>query len=150
MKIIVDADACPVKPIIIECARRYGLRVILIHSINHYSPQEDGIERVIVDHGNQSADMAIINYTQRGDLIITADIGLAALILGKGAYALNPWGKVYTNDNIDLMLEDRHFKQKILQQKGRIKGPAKRNPMDNQQFKQALQEFIEKHLEIIN
>lgn len=150
MKIIVDADACPVKSIILDCAKGYKLRVVLVHSINHYSPREDGVERIIVDHENQAADMAIVNHTDKNDLVITADIGLAALVLGNGAYALNPWGRFYTADNITQMLEERYYNLKVLKQKGRIKGPAKRKQKDNEMFKSALVEFIEKHYEIIN
>lgn len=144
MKIIVDADACPVKSIIYRVAKRYGIRVILVHSINHCSSQEEEMERVIVDHRDQEADMAIVNLTQRGDLVITADIGLGALVLGKGAYAMNPWGRFYTHETIDFVLEERYYRQKVLQQGGRLKGPSKRSKRDDELFQSALEDFIQR------
>lgn len=150
MKIIVDADACPVKSIIINCGNKYKIKVILVHSTSHYSHSEETVKRIVVDNEYQAADMAIVNVTEENDLVITADIGLAALVLGKGAYALNPWGEFYRAEQIQQMLEERYYHLKALKENRKIKGPAARKKKDNQHFQKTLVEFIEKHYEIKN
>lgn len=146
MKVIVDADACPVKEIIVDKCKKYNIKLIFIHSLDHISHQYPLVEKIIVDKGFQSADMAIVNHTEKDDLVITADIGLAALIIGKGAYVLNPWGNFYTPENIDQRLHQRYLNQKILASKGRLKGPSKRKKEDNEKFAHMLVSFIEKYL----
>lgn len=145
MKVIVDADACPVKDIIIRLCKKYDIETVFIHSISHITREEDPyVKRVIVDNFSQAADMAIVNYMMKDDLIITADIGLAAIVLGKGGYALNPWGDYYTNENIEQLLEKRHFLQRIMASGGRIKGPSKRKKSDNNRFAMVLDNFLQK------
>ncbi|SCX91922.1 YaiI/YqxD family protein [Alkaliphilus peptidifermentans] len=148
MKVIVDADACPVKEIVKALCIKYNIDLLFIHSISHISEADENVERIIVDSEAQAADMAIINNSQKGDLVITADTGLAAIILGKGCYALNPWGQIYTNENIDNLLENRYLTQKLLASGGRVKGPKKRKNIDNQYFTGALEKFLQKIIQI--
>lgn len=145
MKIIVDGDACPVKKVVIRLCNQYHIRLIFVYSISHMPKEDYEVESVIVDNEYQAADMAIVNHLEKGDLVITADIGLAALVLGKGAHALNYNGYFYTNDNINQLLENRYINQKILMSGGRLKGPKKRNNRDNEYFEGALEKFIQKH-----
>ncbi|MBM7614631.1 YaiI/YqxD family protein [Alkaliphilus hydrothermalis] len=144
MRMIVDADACPVKEIIAGLCAKYGIKLIFIHSLDHISSQYNDVEKIIVDKGFQSADMAIVNNAQRGDLVITADIGLAAMVIGRGAFVLNPWGGFYTPENIDQHLHQRYLNQKILSAKGRLKGPSKRNKEDDKKFAGILEDFLNK------
>ncbi|KAB3533237.1 YaiI/YqxD family protein [Alkaliphilus serpentinus] len=145
MKVIVDADACPVKDIIIKLCKKYEIDTIFIHSISHIPRDEDSyVKRIVVDNSPQAADMAIVNYMGKDDLVVTADTGLAAIVLGRGGYALNPWGDFYTNENIEELLEKRHFHQKVLAAGGRIKGPSKRKKSDNNRFSTVLDNFLQK------
>ncbi len=143
MKIIIDADACPVKDIVVKYSDLYGVKLVFIHSLDHISHQYNHVEKIIVDKGFQSADMAIVNYTSKGDLVITADIGLAAMVIGKGAYVLNHWGLFYTADNIDQHLHQRYINFKIRAEKGKLKGPSKRKKDDDEKFANKLQFFLE-------
>lgn len=96
MKIIIDADACPVVDIAVDIAKERNLECILVCDNTHLI-QKDGAETIIVDKGVDSADCKIANLTEKGDVIITQDYGLAALVLGKGGKALNQNGLIYSD-----------------------------------------------------
>ncbi len=149
MKVIVDSDACPVKNMILKACKAANISVILVHSVSHISNQVYDAQIIVVDNASQAADMEIVKQTCRGDLIVTNDIGLAAIVLGKGAYVLNFSGHFYTNSNIELHLEQRYLNQRILASKGRLKGPGKRTAKDNEDFKQALAGFLAQHNELV-
>ena len=89
------------------------------------------------------ADIQIINLSAKGDIIITQDWGLAAMVLGKGAYALSPGGKVFRAETIDFLLEEREIKSKLRRSGGRTKGPDKRTAKDDQRFAMRLQMIID-------
>ena len=146
MKILVDADACPVKEIIVEEAKNYGISVIMISDTCHII--NDGYSACItVDKGRDSVDLALANKISAGDIAVTGDYALAALILAKNAYALSPNGLIYTNDNIDRLLFVRHVSREVRQKKkGRTKGPAARTNADNENFRSSLKALIEKAL----
>ena len=106
MKIIIDADACPVVDITVNIAKERGIACIIVCD-NTHSIEKDGAETVVVDKGADSADCRIANLTEKGDVIVTQDYGLAALVLGKGAKALNQNGLIYTDSNIENLLFPR-------------------------------------------
>ncbi len=141
MKILVDADACPVKKLIEEIARLRNIPVIMVSNISHYI-KSDYSELVMVDGHSQSADIAIINRCQAGDIIVTQDYGLASLALSRGAFAIHPSGNVYSGNNMDTLLMQRYLNDKIRRAGGRINGPKKRNPDDDRAFKKALEKII--------
>jgi hypothetical protein len=145
MKILVDADACPVKDIVEEIAKEYNLELILVSNINHLIESTYG-KVVVVDGASQAADMAIINLTRAGDIVITQDYGLASIALAKGGLALHPLGKQFTEDNIDGLLMQRFINNKVRKAGGRIHGPHKRNAADNSLFKERLNAIINNHL----
>nr|WP_257536020.1 YaiI/YqxD family protein [Metabacillus litoralis] len=107
MKIYVDADACPVKDIIISEARNLEIRVILVTSFSHFSNAEQptGVETIYVDSGADAADYRIVKLVEKGDIIVTQDYGLASLGLAKGIIVLHHTGFSYTNENIDQLLQ---------------------------------------------
>ena len=118
MKIMVDADACPVKELIINCARKHALEVIMVCDVAHMLfYNEDFVKTVTVDQGADSADLAIANRTQAGDICITQDYGLASLLLAKNATVLHHNGFFYTQENIDRMLFERHLSREMRRQK---------------------------------
>lgn len=145
MKILVDADACPVKDLIEKLARQYELQVIMIANINH-DISSDYSEVVIVDGASQAADMAIVNRTTSGDIIVTQDYGLASMVLGKRALAISPSGKIYDDNNIDGLLMQRFVNYKARKAGLRINGPGKRTTDDDQRFTKNLTRLIEDHL----
>lgn len=144
MKILVDADACPVKDIIEKVAKEYQLELILVSNINHLIESAYG-EVMVVDGLSQAADMAIINRTLTGDIVITQDYGLASIALAKGGLALHPLGKQFTEDNIDGLLMQRYINNKVRKAGGRIHGPKKRNAEDNSLFEERLTAIIDNY-----
>lgn len=142
MKIIVDADACPVKDIIEELALEYRLEVIMVSNINHLITSQYA-KVVVVDGASEAADIAIINLTRRGDIVVTQDYGLASMALAKSSYAINPLGHQYTATNIEGLLYSRFVNQKARRAGIRIGGPRKRNQDDNRRFRKRLQELIQ-------
>ena len=112
MKILVDADACPVKKIIVREARQRQIPVIMIIDSSHIL--QDGYSQVItVDQGTDSADFKLISLTEPGDLVVTQDFGVAAMALSKGASALNQNGLIFTSENIDQLLFERHIGKEL-------------------------------------
>jgi len=133
MKILVDADACPVKEIIVRLAKQRNIPVTMLIDTAHRL--DDGYSTVItVDKGADSVDFALIGLLTRDDIVVTQDYGLAAMVLGKGAQAVNQNGLVFTNENIDRLLMERHIGQAVRRGGGRTKGPSKRTKEDNERF----------------
>ncbi|MDK2822598.1 MAG: uncharacterized protein PWP71_516 [Clostridia bacterium] len=142
MKIYVDADACPVKDIIIEVAREQQIPVIMVCSLSHYSDYKEDAEYIIVDNIPQAADITIMNKVKSGDIVVTQDYGLASLVLEKGAIALHHSGKRYTSENIDHLLFKRHLAVKIRRGGGKISGPKTFSKKDKESFRQALLKLV--------
>lgn len=139
MKILVDADACPVVRIVEAKAEQNAIPVILLCDTNHVL-QSDYSEVKVIGAGADAVDFALIGICRAGDIVITQDYGVAAMALGKGAFVLHQSGKRYTNDNIDQMLMERHLAKQARKssKKHRLKGPKKRTPEDDERFAGAL------------
>ena len=143
MKILVDADACPVVTIVELIAQKYQIPVILLCDTNHVL--ESSYSQVVtVGAGTDAVDFKLVSICKRGDIVVTQDYGVAAMILGKGAYGIHQSGKWYTNENIDPMLMERHLAKKARNTKKRqhLKGPAKRTELDNKRFEEAFDKLI--------
>lgn len=141
---MVDADACPVKEIIVRIARREGLPVVMVMDTSH--ELRDGYSTTVtVDKARDSADMALIGRAESGDIVVTQDYGLAAMALSKAASVLNQNGLVYTNENIDQLLMDRHVGQKVRRGGGRTKGPRKRTRVDDESFTRSFEGMLRRH-----
>jgi uncharacterized protein YaiI (UPF0178 family) len=103
----------------------------------------DGYSTVItVDKEADSVDYALMGLLTRDDVVVTQDFGLAAMVLGKGAKVVNQNGLVYTNNNIDKLLMERHIGQKVRRSGGRTKGPAKRTKEDDERIETALERLL--------
>ena len=111
VQIFVDADACPVVGIVEEIAEKYNISTTLLCDTNHmlYS---DYSEVIVVGAGADAVDYKLISICHKGDVVVSQDYGVAAMALGKGAYAIHQSGKWYTNENIDQMLMERHLNKK--------------------------------------
>ncbi|MGL5379665.1 YaiI/YqxD family protein [Clostridium sp.] len=142
MRIIVDGDACPGISIIENIAKKYSLELIVFCDIHHYIMLDYG-EVKVVDSGFQSVDMYVVNCTKKKDVVISQDYGVAAICLGKGAFVINPKGYLYTEENIDRMLEERHLSQKIRRAGGRTSNPKKRTKEDDNRLENNLIKVIE-------
>ena len=103
MQIFVDADACPVVTIIEKLAKENSVPVTLLCDTNHVLSSAYS-EVVVVGAGADAVDYKLISICHKGDIVVSQDYGVAAMALGKGAYAIHQSGRWYTNDNIDQML----------------------------------------------
>ena len=144
MKILIDADACPVVRSTERIAKEKGIPVTLLCDTNHVL-QSDYSEVITVGAGADAVDFKLVSICQKGDLVVTQDYGVAAIILGKGAYGIHQSGKWYTNENIDQMLMERHLAKKArnAKKKHHLKGPAKRTEEDDQRFEESLRRLID-------
>lgn len=140
-RILVDADACPVKDIIVKTAEKNSLPVIMFIDTAHQL--QGGYSTVItVDKERDSVDFALMRVLKKNDIVVTQDFGLAAMVLGKGAKAINQNGMVFTDSNIDKLLFERFLGQKVRRGGGRTNGPRKRTKEDDQNFESALEILI--------
>jgi uncharacterized protein YaiI (UPF0178 family) len=140
--ILVDADACPVKPIIIRLAKLRQIPVVMFIDTSH--KLNDGYSLVItVDKAADSVDFALMGMLTKGDVVVTQDYGLAAMALGKGAHVIHQCGMVYTDENIEKLLMERHIGGKIRRGGGRTKGPAKRTKEDDAKFEAAFEKILD-------
>ena len=143
MQILVDADACPVVSIVERVAKEHNLPVTLLCDTNHVL-SSDYSEVIVVGAGADAVDYKLISICHKGDIVVSQDYGVAAMALGKGAYAIHQSGKWYTNDNIDQMLMERHLNKKARRSshKNHIKGPKKRTEEDDVRFAQSFEKML--------
>jgi len=141
MRILVDADACPVKHIIAKVAKEHGIPVIMFVDTSHII--NDGYSQVVtVDTSRDSVDIALANKVSKGDLVVTQDYGVAAMILPKGARVINQNGLIYSDKNIDNLLLERHIAKKVRQSGGRTSGPRKRTKEHDARFEEILRSLL--------
>lgn len=148
MRIIVDADACPGKDVIEKVAKNNNLEVIMYCDINHILNSNYSTIKYM-DSGFQSVDMAVANEAKNGDIVISQDYGVAAMVLGKKAYAISPKGNIYDSNNIDRLLFERHISAKVRRGGGKTSNPKKRTKEDNERLESGLLYIINKHKEIL-
>lgn len=141
-KIIVDADACPVKREIAETARQFHVPVLLVASYAHRLEAEAGVQIVQVDPSSQSVDLYIANRISPGDVLVTQDFGLATIGLAKRAHVLSNHGQLYTDSTIDFLLERRHQLAKDRRGGKRGKGPRAFTDEDRKKFLQNLTKVL--------
>jgi len=149
MKILVDADACPVKEIIEKIAKEQQIPVLMFIDTSHilYS---DYSEVVLVSKAPDAVDFALINRTDKGDIVVTQDYGVAAMALGRGAFPIHQSGKIFTDKNIDQLLMERDIAKKLRRAGERIKGHTKkRSTADDAQFTTAFYQLCKKAIETI-
>lgn len=142
MRIIIDADACPVTDIAVRIAKENLLECVLICDTAHRLERE-GCETITVDKGSDSVDFRLVNMLSAGDIAVTQDYGLAAMCLSKRANAVNQNGLIFTDKNIDQLLFTRYVGKKVRAAGGRTKGPAKRTAEQDIAFEKALKKLIE-------
>ena len=141
MRILIDADGCPVVDITVALAKTYQRECLLLCDTSHVFEKE-GAQTLTFSKGADSVDFALVNLARAGDLVITQDYGLAAMCLARNAKALSQDGMEYTADNIDALLLQRHTAKKIRNAGGRLKGPSKRRPKQDAAFRDKLTELL--------
>jgi uncharacterized protein len=146
--IYIDADACPVIRIIEKIAKKYSLEVVILCDTNHIL-SSDYSQVQVVGAGTDAVDFVLIQKTKRGDFVVTQDYGVAAMALGKGAFCIHPSGKFYTDENIDILLMERHLAKEARRKssKNHLKGPQKRTNEDNLNFEKNFEILIKKQFE---
>ncbi|RCW48650.1 hypothetical protein DFR78_10832 [Halanaerobium sp. MA284_MarDTE_T2] len=144
MRILVDGDGCPVVGIVENIAEEYGIELDIFTDLNHHLTVDYG-KIFVVDQKYQSADMEIFNFCRENDIVVTGDYGLAAVVLGKGAQVISFSGKIFSDNNIDYLLMQRHQNFKWRRKTGRHNSHKKRSEADDLRFAEKLKFLIEKN-----
>ena len=142
VRILVDADGCPVKPEIFRVAKRCGVSVRLVANGWVDAPADPLFERVVVAHGADKADDWIAESALSSDIVVTADIPLAARCVGKAGAVLHPGGRVFTDDDIGSALAIRDLLTRLRDSGERTSGPPPFEDRDRSAFLQALDAAI--------
>lgn len=143
MRILIDADGCPVVDLTVKLARKYQIECLILCDTSHQFEKE-GASTLVFSKGADSVDFALVNLLCPGDIVITQDYGLAALCLARQAQVLNQDGMLYTDENIDGLLLSRYTAKKIRLAGGRLKGPSRRKPEQDRSFIETLCDLVEK------
>ena len=145
MQIGVDADACPnvIKDVVLRAAERTGMMVTLVANQIIRTPPSKYLRTLRVEAGFDVADNEIVKRTEPGDLVITADIPLAAEVIEKGGVALNPRGERYTTETIKERLNMRDFMDTMRASGVQTGGPPALNQRDRQQFANELDKWLQ-------
>lgn len=141
MTIIVDGDGCAGRNIIEKVAVKHKIPLRIFCDFNHVITS-DYAEVIIMESGFQSVDMRIANEATLGDIVVTQDYGVAAMVLGKRAKAISPKGYIFSEDNMDKLLFERHISAKVRRSGGRTSNPKKRTKEDNDRLEYNLEKLI--------
>jgi len=143
MTILIDADGCPVVDITVRIAAEHKLGCVILCDSSHVF-EKPCAKTITVSKGSDSVDFALVNLVQAGDVVVTQDYGLAAMCLAKRALPISQNGLIFTDENMDSLLHERHTAKKIRQSGGRLRGHAKRSPAQDAAFEAALRGLLMK------
>lgn len=141
MRILIDADGCPVVDLAVSIARERQMECLILCDTSHMF-EKSGATTLTFSKGADSVDFALVNLLRTGDVVVTQDFGLAAMCLARRARVLNQDGMEYTDANIDSLLLARHTAKKIRSAGGRLKGPPKRTRSQDEAFASALRRLL--------
>ena len=143
--LFIDADACPVTREAISAARGLGVPVVLVanatQNLERYA-KRSGVEAIVVSSGADAADFAVVERLHPDDVVVTQDIGLAAMVLGRGAAAVSPRGHVFYQSTIDAELLVRHEEKKLRRAGGRHGGPRAFTEEDRKHFSAVIERLL--------
>ena len=143
MRVLVDADGCPVTRIAVRVAAEYGASCVVFCDMAHeFRELGSSVEVVTVSTGADSADFVLVNRAERGDVVVTQDFGLAAMCMARGAVPLDQNGRIYSDDNIGLLLEQRNMAKRLRRGGARLKGPKPRRDSQDTAFERALRSLL--------
>lgn len=142
MKILIDADACPVVDETVKLAYKYSLECIIMCDTSHII-ERAGCRTILCDKGSDSVDFRLVNLIEGSDIVITQDYGLAAMCMSKKARVINQNGLIYTDKNIETLLYTRFVNKKIRMAGKHTKGPSKRTKEQDEAFIKNLTLILE-------
>lgn len=143
MRVLIDADGCPVTRIAVRVAAEYDVSCVVFCDMAHeFRELGSSVEVVTVSTGADSADFALVNRAERGDVVVTQDFGLAAMCMARGAVPLDQNGRIYSDDNIGLLLEQRNIAKRLRRGGARLKGPKPRRDSQDAAFERALRSLL--------
>lgn len=141
MKILIDADGCPVVDITLTIAKERNIPTVILCDTSHLINRE-GAKTITVSKGSDSVDFSLIRMLEKGDVVVTQDYGLAGMVLAKGGKAIRQDGLIYNEYNIDRLLDERHNAKKLRKSKVRFKGPKKRTSEDDVKYIEELKKIL--------
>lgn len=141
MKVLIDADGCPVVKQAIQIAKENNIEVAIFCDTSHII-NSDYAEVVTVSKGADSVDFALVNKVQRGDIVITQDYGLAAMVLSKGGKAITQNGMIISDSNLGLLLTTRYESKKARMSGAHLKGPKKRSVQNDEEFVKSFKSML--------
>ena len=149
-EIFIDGDACPVKEEVYAVAARLGLSVVVVANQQIWVPRDGGVEMVLVPDGPDAADDWIAEEIRQGDIVITADIPLAARCLARGAHALGTNGREFSSDSIGQALASREINASLRETGALTGGPAPITGRERSRFSSALDAVVQRALRPAN
>lgn len=141
-KVTIDADGCPVVLQSVKIAQEFNFIPVIYCDTSHEISIEN-VQTKIISKGMDAVDFAILKDVEKGDIVVTQDYGLAAMVLAKGAFCIDQNGREFTNENIDQLLFTRHLGQRIRAAGGRTKGPKKRDKEINAIYENKFRKVCE-------
>lgn len=141
MRVLIDADGCPVVDITIRLSKEAGAECHIFCDSAHEFLREGATTHTVMK-GADSADFYLVNFAREGDVVITQDYGLASMALSRGTRVINQDGLEYTEFNIDALLLARHTAKKIRNAGGRLRGNPPRKREQNESFEKKLREIL--------
>lgn len=145
MKVIIDADGSPVVKNAVKISKQLGVEVLIVKNYAHQI-EDDYATIVTVDVSSDSADYYIANHTNKDDIVITQDYGLAAMAISKGAICINQNGLVISDRNIDNLLSRRHINREARRKDGKFTKFKKRKPEDDLKFEESFRLLLENYI----
>lgn len=141
MRILIDADGCPVVKQSVKIAKENNIEVLIFCDTSHIINTDFG-EVITVSKGADSVDFALVNKVKNGDIVVTQDYGLAAMVLSKGGVPITQNGVIINDSNLTLLLTSRFESKKARMAGAHLKGPKKRTNQNDQAFISALKKLI--------
>ena len=141
MRILIDADGCPVVDLTVKSAKQFNTECIILCDTSHFF-EKDGATTITVSKGADSVDFALVNMIKKEDIVITQDYGLAAMCLSRSSTVINQDGMTYDDTNILQLLNQRADFKKIRNSGGRVKGCSKRTKQQDISFTNTLNSIL--------
>ena len=140
--IVIDADGCPVVNLTLDIAQRFGVKCCVVADTSHSFDFGDKAEIITVSKGADSVDFALVNQVSRGDIVVTQDYGLSAMVLSKGGKPITQNGLIINDSNLTMLLTTRHESKKARMAGAHLKGPKKRTNENDKAFIDSLNKLL--------
>lgn len=141
MKILIDADGCPVVKQATQIAKENNIEVVIFCDTSHII-NSDYAQIITVSKGADSVDFALVNEVKSDDIVVTQDYGLAAMLLSKGGKAITQNGMIISDSNLELLLTSRYESKKARMSGTHLKGPKKRTAQNDEEFIKSFKSLI--------